>query len=179
MNKSLLGLALFATAASAAPAFAQDAAARLHETNMVEIAAPPAKVWAIIQNFGEFTWVPIVKSSTATTGNTVGSVRTLDLGGPKLTERLTAYDAAGTSYSYAILDDPANVKTLPVTSYSSTITVKPSGSGSRVIWIGAFKRADPGAKPAANADDKTATTAVGGVYTTGLEGLKKKAEAAN
>jgi carbon monoxide dehydrogenase subunit G len=176
LNKSLLGLALFATVASTAGVFAQAAAPRLHETTMTEIAAPPTKVWAIIQNFSDFTWVPPVKSSTATAGNTVGSVRTLDLGGPKLLERLKAYDAAGMTYTYAITEDPANIKTMPVTSYTSTITVKPSGSGSRVVWVGSFRRADVSPKPAANMDDKTATTAIAGVYNAGLDGLKKKAE---
>jgi mxaD protein len=179
LKTSLLGLALFAMVASVGSAFAQATAPVLHETNVVQIAAPPAKVWAIIQNFSDLTWVPVVKSSTATEGNTVGSVRTLDLGGPKLVERLKAYNAAGMTYTYAITEDPANVKSLPVTSYTSTITVKPAGSGSRVVWIGSFKRADPGPKPAATMDDKTATTAIGGVYTAGLDNLKKKAEGAN
>jgi mxaD protein len=179
LNKSLLGLAVFATVASSAVALAQAAAARLHETNMIEIAAPPTKVWAIVQNFSDLTWVPPVKTSSATEGNTIGSVRTVDLGGPKLVERLTAYNAAGMTYTYAITDDPANVKTLPVTNYTSTITVKPSGAGTKVIWVGSFMRADPGPKPAANMDDKTASTAIGGVYTAGLNGLKKKAEGAN
>ena len=83
MKQSLLGLAFVAAVASGGAASAQ---AVLHETNVVKIAAPPAKVWAIVQNFSDLTWVPVVKSSTATEGNNVGSVRTLDLGGPKLVE---------------------------------------------------------------------------------------------
>lgn len=176
MNKSLLALALIATAASASGASAQ---AVLRETKLIDIAAPPAKVWAIIHDFSDLTWVPVVKSSTATEGNTTGSIRTLDLGGPKLVEQLKDYNDAGMTYTYAITDDPANVKSLPVTHYTSTITVKPSGSGSRVIWIGSFKRADTGPTPAATMDDATATTAVGGVYNAGLDNLKKKAEGAN
>ena len=55
----------------------------------VDIAAPPAKVWAIIQNFNDMSWHPAVKSTDAPAGNAIGTVRTLDLGGPKLIEQLT------------------------------------------------------------------------------------------
>lgn len=170
MNRSLPTLAilaLYGTAHAAAPV--------LHETRTMEIAAPPAKVWSIIQNFSDMSWVPPVKGTTATQGNTPGSIRTIDLGGPKLIEELKAYDAAGMSYSYVITPDPANMKTLPVTDYSSTITVKASDSGSLVTWTGAFKRADQGDAPAATMDDKTATGAIGGVYDAGLGGIKAKA----
>ena len=53
------------------------------------------------------SWHPAVKSDTATNGNTVGSVRTLDLGGPKLIESLTKYDATKLRYSYRITDADA------------------------------------------------------------------------
>lgn len=173
MNTALLGLALLGAVASVGAARA--AAPVLHETKTMEIAAPPAKVWSVVQNFGDMSWVPPVKGTTATQGNTPGSVRTIDLGGPKLVEQLKAYDANAMTYTYVITDDPANVKTLPVTDYTSTITVKPSGSGSLVTWTGAFKRADQAESPAANMDDKTATGAIGGVYDAGLGGLKAKA----
>lgn len=140
----------------------------------MEIAAPPAKVWAVIERFSDLTWVPPVKSSTATQGNTVGSIRTLDLGGPRLIEELKAYDARTMTYTYVITIDPANVKTLPVTDYTSTITVKPSATGSLVTWAGMFKRADQGDTPAANMDDKTAIGGIGGVYAVGLDALNAK-----
>ncbi len=171
MNRTLLTLALLAisgTAFAAAPV--------LHETKTMEVAAPPAKVWGLIQNFGDMSWVPPVKGTTATAGNTPGSVRTIDLGGPKLVEELKSYDAAAMTYSYVITPDPANMKTLPVSDYSSTISVKPSGTGSLVTWTGAFKRADQGDAPSATMDDKTATGAVGGVYDAGLGGIKSKVQ---
>ena len=154
---------------------ARAAAPVLQETKTIEIAAPPAKVWSIVEQFSDLTWVPPVKSSTATQGNTIGSVRTLDLGGPRLIEELKAYDAKAMTYTYVITGDLANVKTLPVSDYTSTITVKPSATGSLVTWAGTFKRADQGDTPAANMDDKTATGAIGGVYEAGLGALKAKA----
>ncbi len=173
LSIATLRLAIFGAVASVGIAHA--AAPVLHETKTMEIAAPPAKVWGMIGQFPDLTWVPPVKTSSATEGNTVGSVRTLDLGGPRLMEQLTAYDPAAMSYSYVITKDPANVKTLPVTDYSSTISVKPSGLGSLVTWTGAFKRADQGDAPAATMDDKAALSAIGGVYDAGLGGLKAKA----
>lgn len=164
---------MFGTVAAAGIAHA--AAPVLHETKTMEIAAPPAKVWSVIEQFSDMTWVPPVKSSTATQGNTVESVRTLDLGGPRLMEQLKAYDAKAMTYTYVITNDPANVKTLPVTDYMSTIIVKPAATGSLVTWTGTFKRADQGDAPAANMDDKTAMGAIGGVYDAGLGGLKAKA----
>lgn len=173
MKTALLGLAVIG--AVALTGVARAAAPVLHETKTVEIAAPPAKVWGMIEQFSDLTWVPPVKSSSATQGNTVGSVRTLDLGGPRLMEQLKAYDAKAMTYTYVITSDPANVKVLPVTDYTSTITVKPSAAGSLVTWTGAFKRADQGDAPAANMDDKTATGAISGVYEAGLGGLKARA----
>lgn len=153
------------------------AADKLHEMQSVEINASPDKVWGMIENFGDLTWVPPVKTSTATQGNTVGSVRTLDLGGPKLVEQLVSYTPAKHSYAYKITDDAANKKTLPVSNYMSTITVSPStGTTSKVTWSGTFERADTSASPATGMDDAAAKNAVSGVYKAGLGGLKKKAE---
>ncbi|HLY55984.1 MAG TPA: SRPBCC family protein [Stellaceae bacterium] len=143
----------------------------------INISAPPDKVWGLIKNFNDMSWHPVVKSDTATNGNTVGSIRTLDLGGPKLIEALTAYDEARKQYKYKITDDPNNVKTLPVTKYSSTITVKAAPKGTTtVVWSGQFMRADNSPNPAAGQDDKAAIDAVTGVYKAGLDNIKKLAE---
>jgi len=180
LNKVLLA-AVFASlgAVSASAGAANAAASVLHETKTVDIGASPAKIWAVIGNFSDLTWVPPVKASAATMGNTPGSVRTLDLGGPKLVERLQSYDATTMTYTYVITPDPANVKVLPVTDYTSTITIKPSGMGGVVTWTGTFKRADQGDHPAANMDDAAATGAIGGVYDAGLGALKAKVAGAN
>jgi hypothetical protein len=164
-------LALTAASNAAAPT-------RHKVAKSVTIAAPPAKVWAIIRNFDDLTWVSVVKSSTATEASKPGSVRTLDLGGPKLVERLTKYNDQGMSYSYVITDDPANLKVVPAAHYRSAITVKATANGgSTVTWRGSFTRASPDANPPAGMDDASAVKAVTGIYTGGLADLKKKAEA--
>jgi hypothetical protein len=169
VDRALLGLAVYAMSDSGSAD-----APMLHQTRTLEIAAPPAQVWAVIENFADLTWHPAIKASTATMGNTIGSVRTLDLGGPKLQERLTAYDVGAMTYTYVITDDPANLKTMPVTEYTSTIVVQPSASGSLATWSGTFRRVDPSHTPAAGQDDKTALDAIAGVYDGGLAALQAK-----
>ena len=177
MKQLFLALGLAAIlCVSAAPA--QAAPHELKVTESVEISAPPAKVWAIIKNFEDLTWHPAVKASSATDGSKVGSVRTLDLGGPKLVERLAKYNDARMTYSYVITDDPNNVKVVPVTDYKSTITVTKAGHGTKVVWSGHFRRADPSAKPAEGQDDAAATKAITGIYRGGLDALKTKGESA-
>jgi len=177
MHHLMMALGI-ATLLSVAATGAIAATPELKASETVEIAAPPAKVWAVIRKFSDLTWHPAIKSSTATDGDKVGSVRTLDLGGPKLIEKETAHSDAMMSYSYVITDDPNNVKVVPVTNYKSTITVTKTATGSKVTWSGHFHRADPSAKPADGQDDKTATTAVTGIYRGGLDALKTKVEAA-
>jgi hypothetical protein len=61
-------------------------------------------------------------------------------------------------------------KVLPVTDYSSTITVaKADGGGATVTWTGSFQ-------PAGGADDATAEKAVTGLYRGGLDNIKTLAE---
>lgn len=167
LSRRAAGVAAFAVLLAASPALA--AMPPLHVTQTVVIEAPAAKIWAIMGNFADLTWVPAVKHSSATQGNVVGSVRTLDLGGPKLTERLAAYDAAHWDYGYTILPTAANEAVLPVSDYSSTITLSAAGAGkTRVTWSGNF----------APAPGKTAAAAVGaitGVYQAGLGNLAKLA----
>ena len=68
---------------------------------------------------------------------------------------------------------------LPVSHYTSTFRVRPAGPGkAEVTWSGHFQRKDTSAHPAEGADDKTAITAIGGVYQGGLDNLKKVVEGA-
>ncbi|HEV7491234.1 MAG TPA: SRPBCC family protein, partial [Rhodanobacteraceae bacterium] len=105
--------------------------------------------------------------------NTVGAERLLSLkGGGTIKEKLLAHDDKHHSYKYSILEG-----VLPVSDYTSTISVASTGkSKSTVTWSGTFKRKDTSDKPAADADDATATKTIGGVYQAGLDNLKKMVE---
>jgi hypothetical protein len=161
--------------AGCSPAAAAPNQLKVHQ--QIDISATPDRVWGIISSFSDLTWLPPIKKSSATNGNTPGSVRTLDLGGPILKEQLVSYDAAKMTYSYKFTDDPANLKVVPAGDYQSTITVKKGPHGtSRVVWDAKFHRADPSATPASGMDDASAVKAVTGIYTGGLSALKQKAE---
>jgi hypothetical protein len=140
----------------------------------LDLDRPVDEVWAMIADFDALSkWLPPVVSSVADKGNEIGSVRHLVLdapGDPSFDEELTAYDAAGRSYSYEILAvDP---QVLPVENYTSTIIVRDNGKGgAKVEWSGAFDAAS-------GFDGATPVEAVRGVYRAGLDSLTKMAAAA-
>jgi mxaD protein len=156
---------------------AHSAGVLLREKQIVKIAAAPEKVWKAVSEFSDLTWVPAVKSSTATNGNKVGSVRTLDFGGATMTESLVKYSAAERSYEYKVPSTEANRKVAPLTDLDSVVTVKPAPDGtSLVTWEGTFRRAAHSEKPRAGADDATAKKTVSGTFASGLANLKAKTE---
>jgi carbon monoxide dehydrogenase subunit G len=143
----------------------------------IEINAPPAKVWAVIGNFQDMSWLPPVSKTEGDKGNEIGATRRLTLTpGATVDEELYKFDADKLTYSYRI--NAVDVKVLPVTNYSSTLTVTPGadGKGSVVEWGGAFYRGHPNNEPPPELSDEAAIKAVSGLYRMGLEALKKKVE---
>ncbi|GAC1629954.1 MAG: hypothetical protein NVS9B10_21880 [Nevskia sp.] len=157
-----------APAAAAAPA-APAPAAVLEVSKSVSIDAPVATVWAKVKDFDKLNaWHPAVAKDEIVEGkaNEVGAVRLLTLGdGGTVKEKLTAFDDAGHSFGYTIVEG-----VLPVADYNSKLVVAADGDKkSTVTWSGSFKHAE-------KADDKTATDTITSVYTTGLDNLKKVLE---
>ncbi len=144
-------------------------------TETVEINAPADKVWAVIGNFQDMSWHPAIEKTEGTGGNDVGAKRTLTLkGGAKIEEALDAYKPDQKSYGYEITN--VDVKVLPVTNYSSHITVTEDGGKSTVEWKGAFYRGYTLNDPPPELSDEAAVKAVTGVYRAGLDALKAKIE---
>lgn len=152
----------------------------------VTISASPDKVWQVIGNFQDMSWLPGVKSTTGTGGNSIDpknddnevAKRTITLeGGGVIQEGLYKYDATEHLYSYRI--DKVDPKVLPVNDYSSTIKVEPSddGKGSTVTWKGAFYRGYMNNDPPPDMNDEASQAAVTKIYKAGLANLKKKVEA--
>ncbi len=145
----------------------------------------PDKVWAAVGNFDDMSWLPIVTSTAAKGGNTVvdpdddakNPTRRLTLkGGATVDEVLYKYQPDKMSYSYRI--SAVDVKVLPVTNYSSTLTVLPADGGkSTVEWRGAFYRGYPNNDPPPELNDEAAVKAVTELYRLGLTSLKTKLEA--
>jgi carbon monoxide dehydrogenase subunit G len=143
-------------------------------TEKITIAAPAAAVWARIGNFDALKdWHPAVAESTANKGNEEGSVRIVKLkNGGQLVESLENYNAAQMKYSYRAKDGGA----LPVTNYTSTISVTADGNQSVVEWRGAFYRGYPNNDPPPDQNDEAAVKAVTAVYQSGLAALKALVE---
>ena len=152
----------------------------------ITIDASPDKVWKVIGNFQDMSWVPGVKSTSGTGGNTIDAKNddnevahrtlTLDSGG-QIFEGLYKYDADAHTYSYRI--DKVDTKVLPVNDYSSTITVDSTDGGktSTVEWVGRFYRGYMNNDPPPDMDDAASKAAVEKIYKAGLENAKKKVEA--
>ncbi len=145
-------------------------------TKTIEINAPPEKVWAVVQNFNDMSWHPAVEKTEGKGGNEIDATRVLVLkGGARVDEVLYKYSAEKMSYSYRITK--VDVKVLPVTNYSSHITVKPAEGGKSIVeWRGAFYRGFPNNDPPAELNDEAAVKAMSGVYEAGLAALKTKIE---
>jgi hypothetical protein len=141
-------------------------------TEKVEIPAPAAKVWAVIGKFQDMSWHPAVEKTEGSGGNEPNATRKLTLkGGGVIEEKLVKY-ADGKSFSYEITN--VDVKVLPVSNYSSTISVSEEGGKSVVEWKGAFYRGYVNNDPPPELSDEAAVKAVTGVYKAGLEALKAK-----
>jgi hypothetical protein len=141
-------------------------------TETVEINAPADKVWAKIGNFQDMSWHPAVDKTEGKGGNDAGATRTLTLkGGGKIDESLEKFNAAEKTIFYRIAN--VDVKVLPVTNYSSWLSVKAGDGGKSIVeWKGAFYRGYPNNDPPPELNDEAAKTAVSKVYRAGLDALK-------
>ena len=173
-RRTLTALAALLLAGGLAGPAAAHGPTRQKVTETITIDAPADKVWALVHNFDALKdWHPAVEASPADKGNNEGSVRQLKLkGGGALTETLESHDEAKMRYSYRAKDGGA----LPVTNYTSTISVKSDGGKAVVEWRGAFYRGYPNNDPPPDQNDEAAVAAITGVYKAGLANLKAIAE---
>ncbi len=154
----------------------------------IEINAPAAKVWAIIKNYDDMSWLPGVKSVAAKGGNTVGATRVITLkDGGTISEEMKNYDDKDMSYAYKITHMSSvktithsgqneNVPVLPVDNYAASINVEPKGDKSLVKWKAGFYRAYMNNNPPEEMNEEAANNAVGAVFKAGLENIKALAE---
>jgi len=128
------------------------------------IAAPAAKVWELVRDFGGVAkWGGPALQSCTVEGEGIGAVRRIGLpGGMEIAERLEACDDAARSLSYAIVGKSP----IPVRNYLSTIRIVEEGAQAcRVDWSSTFE-------PDGTAAEQ-AQAMVRGVYTGGIAGLRK------
>jgi hypothetical protein len=141
----------------------------------IVIKAEPAKVWAIVKDFGNpQKWLPPVASTKLETKG-ADTFRTLTLkDGGTILERLKSSDDTDMKLKYEIIEG-----VLPVGDYNATMTVKagPGAGETTVVWMARFYRKYRLNPPIpAGQDDESAVKAVTGVFDAGLPGLKKLAE---
>ena len=138
------------------------------------IAAAPDQVWKLVSSFGTLSdWHPLVKKVSATGGDAAGAERVLTLEKGEITEGLDEVDPAERRISYRLLKE--NAEAIPVSFYTATIEVKPSGSGSEVSWSARFYRADTTNEPPEDRNDEAAIAAMTDFIRQGLDGLRLKA----
>jgi mxaD protein len=144
----------------------------------IEIAAPPAAVWAIAKDFaGIGDWHPLIETSGGKGADSAGAEREMTLkSGGVLVDSLDEFNEAEMSYGYRLAKE--NVDAFPVSFYSAALSVKPGkDGGSEVVWIGRFYRADTSNFPPEDKNDAAAIAAMKTFIEEGLKGLKAKAEA--
>jgi hypothetical protein len=140
----------------------------------IVIKAEPAKVWAIVKDFGNMSWHPSFASSKLEKkGEETFRTLTLKSGGD-IYEKLRTADDATMKMKYEIVSGVA-----PVADYNAFMTVNagPGAGESTVSWVGRFYRTyklNPPIPP--GQDDETAVNFITGLFDAGLPGLKKAAE---
>ena len=146
----------------------------------IVIKAAPAKVWAIVKDFGNMqTWHPGIASTKLEQkkddNGDMATFRTLTLkSGGDIVEKLRSADDAAMKMKYEIVSGVA-----PVADYNAfmTVTAGPGAGESTVTWVGRFYRTYKLNPPIpAGQDDETAVSFITGVFDNGLAGLKKAAE---
>lgn len=154
----------------------------------ITINAPAEKVWSIIKNYDDMSWLPAIAGTQGDGGNKKGATRVLTLkDGGTITEELKKYDDKKMTYAYKIKDmstaktithsgQEEAVPVLPVSNYAASIMVKAKGDKSVVIWQAGYYRAYMNNNPPAEMNEEAANNAVNGIFKAGLENLKALAE---
>jgi len=101
-----------------------------------DLVAPIERVWACFADFGDLSaWAP-GRTRVPVDGRGVGAVRTVAGNGTTtIRERLEAYDPAGHTFTYAMLESP-----FPFTDYVATVRLRDLGGGRTSIdWSSTFE----------------------------------------
>jgi carbon monoxide dehydrogenase subunit G len=154
----------------------------------ITINAPAQKVWGIIKEYGDASWMPAVKNTTVKGGNTEGATRVLTLqDGGTVTEELKKYDEGKMSFAYKITEmstaktinhagADTNVPVIPVDNYAASIDLEAKGETTVVTWKAGFYRAYTNNNPPPEMNEEAANNAINGIFKASLENLKKLAE---
>jgi len=144
----------------------------------IEINAPVEKVWMVVSNYKDMTWHPDIAKSEAMDGYEPEKTKrklTFKTGGV-ITDKISAYTPDNKYLSF--MTEEVDLKTMPVSGYSSYFTLTDAGGKTKVEWKGAFYRGYVNNDPPPELSDAAAIKAVTAYQKKGLEALKAKIEAA-
>lgn len=157
-------------------------------TATVSIDASADKVWDVISNYEDMSWLPPVASVKADNGNNKGSIRVITLkGGGTITEELKNYKADKMTYKYKITDmsstktiqhagQDEDIPVLPVENYAAKLTVEDKGGKAVVTWVATYYRGYVNNNPPAELNEEAADEAVEGILKAGLTSILQKFE---
>ncbi|USW94384.1 SRPBCC family protein [Pseudomonas proteolytica] len=127
----------------------------------IEIPVSADQVWQLVGGFNSLPdWLPLIAKSEPGEGGRVRHLQTVD--GAVVVEHLQTFDNVARTYSYTISESP-----FPVSAYLATLQVEALGEHSaKVTWSGVFT-------PIAGVTDAEVEELFSGVYTGGVEALRK------
>src|SRR5690606_14475258 len=91
------------------------------------IDAPADEVWQAVRAFTDGTWMGVELTSE---GEGVGATRTISMGPTSITEACERLDDDAKVLGYTITDGGG----MPFADYHSTMTVKPAGDATELLW---------------------------------------------
>jgi mxaD protein len=179
--KKILGIVAIALLPLVPLTASAHGAAALRFEKSVTVKAAPAKVWALVKDFGnEQVWhqgVESDKTENKKDENGDDAVyRTVKLkGGGTMYEKLRTIDDAGMKIKYEYILEKS---TLQFSNFYPAITVTAGpGAGETTVSVkGSYTRADSSNIPKPEQNDEAATKAINDFFDTGLASLKKVAE---
>lgn len=124
------------------------------------IDAPADEVWQTVRAFTDSSWMGVEMTSE---GEGLGATRTISMGPTSITEACERLDDDARVLGYTITDGGG----MPFRDYHSTMTVKPAGSGTELVWEATYEPVG---------DPDVAKQTLDAIYGGGLAGLKKHCE---
>jgi carbon monoxide dehydrogenase subunit G len=129
-----------------------------------EIDAAKETVWDLVSDFGGVGRISPEVQSCEVEGDGVGAVRTINLSGMVIRERLEGFDGKSCTFSYSMLEGP-----IPFKNYLAHVTLSDAGANrTRIKWAGSFE-------PAGGVPAEQLEQLVQGIYRGLIAGVKKAA----
>ena len=144
--------------------FAQE---KLHVERSIGIDAPIDKVWALMGDFTDMSWNPMIVKTELTAGEATvpGAVRVLTLeDGSQISETLVSFQPEENVYTYTITESQ-----LPISEHQGKISTTSQDGITIVNWEASYVTDN-----AADAD--TVAQTIQELFEKGLQGLKVTAE---